>query len=97
MPEYPRGRYNQYGGYVAICPSCGRDEVSTCLHCLFPQFTPLGGMHMLARGLLEHYEIDSAQFPAVVAELEQIIGEELLDIGREVLEEKGLLKALAPQ
>lgn len=59
----------------------------------FPVFTPLGGTRMLARSLLEHYEINSDEHPDVVAELDQIIGYELLSIGQEILEEHGLLPA----
>ncbi len=88
--EHPRSRYDQYGNYVPVCQSCGRDEYPACLYCLFPQFTPLGGMRMLARGLLAHYEVDREWTDAEVMELENIIGDELLDIGREFLAERGI-------
>ena len=43
-------------------------------------------------GLLAHYETDREWTAAEVMELENIIGDELLDIGREFLAERGLLK-----
>lgn len=73
------------------CNMCDKPMTFSCDHCRFPSFTPLGGMRMLARSLLEHHEIDSSEHLDVVTELEQIIGEELLSIGREILEERGLL------
>lgn len=79
------------GGIPWPCNVCGKPMTLSCEHCRFPAFTPLGGMRLLARSLLEHYEVDSSEHPEVVAELEQIIGDELLSIGREILEERGLL------
>lgn len=73
------------------CSFCSTTMTLSCEHCRFPEFTPLGGTRMLARSLLEHYEIDSSQHPTIVAELDGIIGFELLSIGREILEEHGLL------
>ena len=61
----------------------------------FPLFTPLGGMRMLAASLLEHYEIDSDEHPEVVSELADILGEEMLSVGREFLTERGLLDEMA--
>lgn len=94
MPEFPRSRYDQFGNYISICQSCGRDERPACLHCRFPEFTLLGGMRMLAVGLLAHQEVDREWTEAEVMELENIIGEELLDIGREFLVERGLLEGV---
>ena len=91
MPEYPPSRYDQFGNYVTVCQSCGRDERPACLHCQFPRFTMLGGMRMLALGLLAHYETDREWTDAEVAELESIIGGELLDIGREFMAEHGVV------
>ncbi len=50
----------------------------------------LAAMPNLAGALMAFYGVDPAAHPTVVAELEKAIGEELLDIGREVLTAHGL-------
>jgi hypothetical protein len=86
--DRPRYRY-KFGHPVPLCETCGADVYPEreCPRCQFPRFTMLGGMRMLARGLLLHQGYDPDAYPDLVAELEDTIGEELLDIGRETLAE----------
>ena len=53
-------------------------------------FTGLGGTRNLARSLMAHYDIDPDQHPGVVADLDGVIGEELLSVTRHTLAEHGL-------
>ncbi len=73
------------------CWRC-RGSANPCSACdtPWPTFGLLGGMQMLARTLLAYYEVDPDDHPAVMAELEVAIGEELLDLGRSVLAERGI-------
>ena len=89
MTDKPSFRYDNFGNYIPLCQDCGQDMYPHCLHCQFPRFTMLSGMRMLAAGLLAHYGIIRDWNDPAVAELENIIGDELLDIGREFLKEKG--------
>jgi hypothetical protein len=90
VPDRPTFRYGDFGNPIPLCPECGKDMDRYCKACAFPQFTMLGGMRMLALGLLGHYGVDRSWSDADVAELEQVIGDELLDLGREFIEEKRL-------
>lgn len=53
-------------------------------------FGPLTGCSELAAELMRHYEVDPSQHPEVLWEIEQAIGEEMLDIGRNILREHGI-------
>ncbi|MEV1315299.1 hypothetical protein AB0J14_04360 [Micromonospora arborensis] len=50
-------------------------------------FGPLTGCFELAAALMAHYEVDPDAHPAVLFELEQAIGEAMLDTGRDILRE----------
>jgi hypothetical protein len=51
---------------------------------------PISGLSGVAGELMRHLGHDPADHPAVLIELEQAIGEEMLDTGREVLTGHGL-------
>lgn len=55
-------------------------------------FTGLGGTRNLARSLMYHYDIDPDQYPRELADLDDVLGEELLSVARRTLEEQGLLE-----
>lgn len=74
------------------CQTCGRSCSYRCEHCDLPVLGPFGGMLLLARSLMAHYEVDFEEHDALMRELADEIGEELLSLGREFLEEHGLIE-----
>jgi hypothetical protein len=79
---------DQYGR----CTQCKQMCVRRCDQCDAPVFTMLGGMRMLARSLFAHYEIDYEGHDALVGELADILGEEMLSMGRDFLVEHALME-----
>lgn len=74
------------------CEHCGGRQYRevVCATCAFPVFGLLGGMRMLAQGLVAHFGHTPGEHPRLVEELELIIGDELLTMGREALAVHGL-------
>ncbi len=50
---------------------------------------PITGMNGVAKELMRHLGYDPADHPDILAELEQTIGEETLDLGKAILAEHG--------
>jgi hypothetical protein len=83
-----------YSPIGAYCRSCfGALPLADCPVC-HPQppavLGSLAGMQALAKSLLVHYEINPAEHPELVDELEIEVGEELLDLAREALARHGI-------
>jgi hypothetical protein len=57
---------------------------------MFVPMGPITGMRGVATELLLHLGYQPAEHPDALHELEQAIGEEMLDVGRQVLAEHGL-------
>jgi hypothetical protein len=53
-------------------------------------FTGLCGTRNLARSLMFHYDIDPDEHPGVLADLDGVIGEELLSVTRHTLAGHGI-------
>jgi hypothetical protein len=53
-------------------------------------FGPISGCSELAAALMRHYEVDPTQHPDALFEMEQAIGEAMLDTGRDILREHGI-------
>ncbi len=51
---------------------------------------PISGLSGVAAELMRHLGYEPAEHPDVLHELEQAIGEEMLDVGRDVLAERGM-------
>ncbi len=57
---------------------------------MFVPMGPITGMRGVADELMRHLGYDPREHPDVLHELEQAIGEEMLDTGRQILAEHGL-------
>lgn len=73
-----------------VDPSCrdqGKEGLLSGGYILFGAIT---GCSELAAALMAHYEVNPDDHPDVRAEIEQAIGEELLDTGAAILREHGI-------
>lgn len=55
---------------------------------------PISGVRSVSDELMRHFGVDPEEHPEVARELERLLGDESLDIGREVLATHGLLPDL---
>lgn len=63
---------------------------------MFVPMGPITGMRGVAAELMRHFGFEPTEHQDVWSELEQAIGEEMLDTGRDILTEHGLLKRPEP-
>jgi len=53
-------------------------------------FGPITGVSEVARQLILHFEIDPEEHDGLLLEVEQVIGDEMLTIAREIFAERGI-------
>lgn len=64
-------------------------------HCWIPM-GPVSGMHYVARELLAHLGYDPDEYPEILAQMTEEIGEETLSLGERILAEHGLDRRTEP-
>jgi hypothetical protein len=70
-------------------PASGASSCPACwLHRQY--WSPLSGLRDLARALVADWEYDADEYPAMLDELEQALGEAIVDTAQEIMREHGL-------